>query len=1005
MSAKTMSSLTDENRDLRKQIGCMNGIFQIFDRHHFLTGRRMSSHHHKRLLQGEMISKYPQRTEAECAQHQLDPQYATKAVTNSSTRNTFTQTKNNPESPFQIKATKEPQPPLTKSTQSLDLRDVVKDSMYREARTLSIKSLAKDERKGTVMKHIDSPRPSQLSKSKTPKATSYEGSTRVLADEGIRNSIKDDRLALPRFSYDGRESRETSKWAMKHKELPRLSLDSKASSLKCSALESRLNFLGRDSHMQNEVLPLNQEPGSHNRTSSVVAKLMGLDTLKDTISADDSRTPTIKSSPKEAFLSQLTSTTEKSNQNQVTHSPRVSQNNPASPSPRFHNANLVRKPNTCSKFPIEPAPWRQQDSGQGSPKMASQARKAPKSTTHLSSSVYGEIEKRITELQFQKSGKDLRALKQILEAMQKSRDRLDDRTGESAELTSQRRCTFEDSYSDQNSNLSMWKNSRSNHQIPTTKGPCTPKQLGSSVVIIKPAKVMDKVKLPVSTRVPTMEISNQQGLQTRKYHVEISAHMQKTKDLKPKNNNLKDPRRHLPPTDKKTAWGTSEVDRTITGPQRKKVENCSTPGRSFGMASPRLQQNLFRIERQSHSTTPSADSGRVKKHCSKKFVEKGSQNRKYKVKAKDLQLSDDQLSEISSETRYSSYQGDTASVISESNNSLVSQPETEVISLARSINTNAGQKENSVSTTRENMPAVEFVVTMSEQPSPISVLDDTFYCEESPSPVKIISTAFRDESPSPDEAEWHLENLNHLTDCTRSNHACKYNQKLESVKNSVHELTLLNTKPDETAVDHNALVYRSHNPDHRYINKILLTSGLLKDSSFISTADQLLSSCHLINPHMFHVLEQAEEIMEELNGEVSGKSHRMQLNKKIQRKIIFDMVDEILVRKITSGRLFTMGNKMSSPQGLLKEVYLEMDRVCRIPDCNLDDEEDKMIRLLTADMMHQSEDWVDNSGEVPALVLDIERLIFKDLINEVVTGEVMGLHDWPKRHCRKLFSK
>ncbi|KAK6155010.1 hypothetical protein DH2020_009258 [Rehmannia glutinosa] len=978
MSAKTMSSLTDENRDLRKQIGCMNGIFQIFDRHHFLTGRRMSSHHHKRLLQGEMISKYPQRTEAECAQHQLDPQYATKAVTekgldvhkekpristessrasysSSSCSSTFSsldfnriaqpetlslRPKNNPESPFQIKATKEPQPPLTKSTQSLDLRDVVKDSMYREARTLSIKSLAKDERKGTVMKHIDSPRPSQLSKSKTPKATSYEGSTRVLADEGIKNSIKDDRLALPRFSYDGRESRETSKWAMKHKELPRLSLDSKASSLKCSALESRLNFLGRDSHMQNEVLPLNQEPGSHNRTSSVVAKLMGLDTLKDTISADDSRTPTIKSSPKEAFLSQLTSTTEKSNQNQVTHSPRVSQNNPASPSPRFHNANLVRKPNTCSKFPIEPAPWRQQDSGQGSPKMASQARKAPKSTTHLSSSVYGEIEKRITELQFQKSGKDLRALKQILEAMQKSRDRLDDRTGESAELTSQRRCTFEDSYSDQNSNLSMWKNSRSNHQIPTTKGPCTPKQLGSSVVIIKPAKVMDKVKLPVSTR----------DLSARRSKIAV----------------------HL------VGISNGESKVTTESIQDRTAISFHHPVSRLGPGQKALQQEV----------------------CRKRFPEQKIQSER-----KDLQLSDDQLSEISSETRYSSYQGDTASVISESNNSLVSQPATEVISLARSINTNAGQKENSVSTTRENMPAVEFVVTMSEQPSPISVLDDTFYCEESPSPVKIISTAFRDESPSPDEAEWHLENLNHLTDCTRSNHACKYNQKLESVKNSVHELTLLNTKPDETAVDHNALVYRSHNPDHRYINKILLTSGLLKDSSFISTADQLLSSCHLINPDMFHVLEQAEEITEELNGEVSGKSHRMQLNKKIQRKIIFDMVDEILVRKITSGRLFTMGNKMSSPQGLLKEVYLEMDRVCRIPDCNLDDEEDKMIRLLTADMMHQSEDWVDNSGEVPALVLDIERLIFKDLINEVVTGEVMGLHDWPKRHCRKLFSK
>lgn len=51
-----MPSLRDENRDLRKQIGCMNGIFQIFDPHHFLTGRRrISSRTNKRLLQGNSL--------------------------------------------------------------------------------------------------------------------------------------------------------------------------------------------------------------------------------------------------------------------------------------------------------------------------------------------------------------------------------------------------------------------------------------------------------------------------------------------------------------------------------------------------------------------------------------------------------------------------------------------------------------------------------------------------------------------------------------------------------------------------------------------------------------------------------------------------------------------------------------------------------------------------------------------------------------------------------------
>lgn len=46
MAAKLLHSLADDNPDLQKQIGCMTGIFQLFDRHHNLTGRRLS---HRRL--------------------------------------------------------------------------------------------------------------------------------------------------------------------------------------------------------------------------------------------------------------------------------------------------------------------------------------------------------------------------------------------------------------------------------------------------------------------------------------------------------------------------------------------------------------------------------------------------------------------------------------------------------------------------------------------------------------------------------------------------------------------------------------------------------------------------------------------------------------------------------------------------------------------------------------------------------------------------------------------
>lgn len=142
---------------------------------------------------------------------------------------------------------------------------------------------------------------------------------------------------------------------------------------------------------------------------------------------------------------------------------------------------------------------------------------------------------------------------------------------------------------------------------------------------------------------------------------------------------------------------------------------------------------------------------------------------------------------------------------------------------------------------------------------------------------------------------------------------------------------------------------------------------------------------------MFHALQEEDAPIEDANEElIENKDHSLKFNQKIQRKVVADVANEILICKITSGRLFTMGRGRTSLQGILKEVCLEIEDLCRTPYCNVIDEDDKLIRVLTVDMKYQSDDWTDYSGEVPALVLDIERLIFKDLINEVITSEVSG---------------
>ncbi|MFS7929703.1 putative protein LONGIFOLIA [Helianthus anomalus] len=66
---------------------------------------------------------------------------------------------------------------------------------------------------------------------------------------------------------------------------------------------------------------------------------------------------------------------------------------------------------------------------------------------------------------------------------------------------------------------------------------------------------------------------------------------------------------------------------------------------------------------------------------------------------------------------------------------------------------------------------------------------------------------------------------------------------------------------------------------------------------------------------------------------------------------------------------------------------------------------DEVTNILNVDVNKRSQDWDEHCHQVPGVVLDIERLIFKDLISEVVNFEVTCLQDWPVRpHCRRLFT-
>lgn len=571
------------------------------------------------------------------------------------------------------------------SRQSFDLRDIVKDSIYRDGSGLSVKTARKKEEASHAVKHIDSPR---------PRFTGLDESLRTLSKQGetLRNTNgrKDGLLTprdAPRFSYDGIESRETIKSAIKLKEIPRLSLDSRASSIRGPASELKSNYLLRDLQNENgnssKNLSPQQEPGSNKKPSSVVAKLMGLDAFPDS-------SMSIKDA--ELEVNRDAKTAGESKQHRISESPRNSHKDPTSP--RLKNAGSVLKSTSTSRFPIEPAPWRQLVGSQGPKKPTFNHREATAKAMNSIPSIYGEIEKRLTELEFKKSGKDLRALKQILEAMQKSKETAETRK---ENLDSNSVSKTSNSLS---CNSPVWTSKEANHRTSQSncpisasiRGTSSPTRFKSPIVIMKPVKLNGKSHNLDSSAIPIDGLSGLPRLQTGDLvgSRKDSADKQTAKDLTPRHKHFREPASQSSRLlNKNTADRSSRLTETSKVHKKFTEENTSSSGRNSGVVSPRLQQKKLNPDRQSRPVIPSPESTRVSRQSSRQLAEPSSPARKLRQRSPKLPQGEDQLSEISGDSRHLSYQGDANSIQSESNISSVSQMDVEVTSIDRSGGTNA----------------------------------------------------------------------------------------------------------------------------------------------------------------------------------------------------------------------------------------------------------------------------------------------------------------------------
>ena len=273
----------------------------------------------------------------------------------------------------------------------------------------------------------------------------------------------------------------------------------------------------------------------------------------------------------------------------------------------------------------------------------------------------------------------------------------------------------------------------------------------------------------------------------------------------------------------------------------------------------------------------------------------------------------------------------------------------------------------------------------------------------------------KDSHDQQSEDQWNL--ADNLSNSVTSVLSTEINpRKLQNIENLVQKLRRLNSTHNEASTDYIASLCENPNPDHRYISEILLASGLLlRDVGSGLTTFQLHPSGYPINPELFMVLEQTKASNSVSKEECRpGKSFHSKPNlEKFHRKLIFDAVNEILVKKLASVgpspepwlKSDKLAKKALSAQKLLKELCSDMEQLqIKKSECSLEDEEDGLKSFLWDDVMHRSESWIDFHSEISGIVLDVERLVFKDLVNEIVISEAAGLRTKPRR-CRQLFGK
>ncbi|XP_042033604.1 protein LONGIFOLIA 2-like [Salvia splendens] len=882
MAAQFLHSLIDEKQDL--QIGCMNGIFHKFDRQHMLrnTTKRLPPRPGSSHISSSDTLQRDSKSSSQDKNHYKNMQdrgsYSIESsmasFSSSSRSSSFSSLDCNKAAQMEAGSFDRmifPETPSSDSAMivqpqyrrhSLDLRDLVKESIYRETHGLSMKAKPTERAAVPFVSSKTSDGGDKTSadvKESLRILTKLQEVPRYSNEPGalFRSSSLSISRDATRFSYYG----DGSNSSLKLRDLPRLSLDSRKSSMRSVGV------------VQGKV---------QSRPPSVVAKLMGLDSWKEPIS------------------------------------------------PRWMNSDGSVKP--VLRLPIEPAPWKHNDGTRTSQKPASKSAKAPT----VFPSVYSEIEKRLGDLKFMESGKDLRALKQILEAVQVKG--LSETPKGLSRSVDQRKLPADKV-------LAVAKRkavAAQNHESP--------------IVVMKPAKLGEKSGISADKRKGS---NNSRAKSSERESAPNSVGM--------RNN------------------------RTLRTTQAK--EGSAGSGKISGSVGPRVQEKKLEPERRSRPPTP-PNSSKSRRQPNKQQAESNSRGgRPRRPKHSSPQKSDDQLSDVSVESRNSSFCEIEDSV--ESN-----------------VELNSSERSPGATGFDSSSSKAESSYVPPKFSSPVSVLDNAVFAHDSRSPVKYTGKTLKFNERDSNDVE-RSSTVSFVSSSTDSGSAVDYmRERLLNIDNLVQKLRRVNSSHDEAQTDYIAsLCENDENPDHRYISEILLASGLLlRDLGSNLTDFQFHQSGNPINPELFLVLEQTKASASSKDESFNSTTRSsLETNEKLRRRLIFDAVNETLARRLGPESKpwqspVKLARRALNTQNLLKELCREIEELeTRSPMCSLGEEDDGWKAIFGHDLLLQSDNWMRFDADVSGVVLDIERLVFKDLIDEIVRGEAAG--SIAKRGSRKLPGK